>query len=228
MYYICSPNIQNYKMARTKHKKIVEVNLLPNVFNIKNGSTDKDIVKYFANENPISLEIGCGHGDYTISLARNFSHRNFIGVDLKGARIWVGAKIALENKLTNAAFLRGNIEALSEFFVTKKIEEIIIPFPDPHIRRASESRRLVSSMFLEIYKSILSQGGKIHLKTDNEILFDYAMGILSDSKYQIIYKSNNIHAEKDIPIIAAIQTKYEKHYLKKGRSIKYISFRLKN
>ena len=164
-------------MARTKHKKIVEVNLLPNVFNIKNGSTDKDIVKYFANENPISLEIGCGHGDYTISLARNFSHRNFIGVDLKGARIWVGAKIALENKLTNAAFLRGNIEALSEFFVTKKIEEIIIPFPDPHIRRASESRRLVSSMFLEIYKSILSQDGKIHLKTDNEILFDYAMGI---------------------------------------------------
>jgi len=215
-------------MGRTKHKKIVEVNLLPNVFNIKNGSNDKEIVKYFGNENPITLEIGCGHGDYTLSLAKDFPNRNFVGIDLKGARIWVGAKNALENKLSNAAFLMGNIAMLTDIFTTRKVDEIIIPFPDPHLRRTSEKKRLVSKTYLEIYEKVLIPHGKIHLKTDNDFLFNYAVEIADELNLEVVYKSTNLYSEKEIPPFATIQTKYEKHYLKEGRTIKYICFYFKN
>lgn len=211
-------------MARTKQKKNIEVNNLPNVFSIKNGSSEEDLKKYLGNANPITLEIGCGHGDYTIQLAKIFPLRNFVGIDIKGARIWVGATKAINEGLTNAAFLLANSNFLSDFFVNTKVEEIIIPFPDPHLRRTSEKRRLVSDVFLDIYRKILIPKGQIHFKTDNDILFNYAFEMLSESAYKIIFSSRNIYKESEIPPIASIQTKYEKHYLSEGRTIKYICF----
>lgn len=211
-------------MGRRKQKKINEVNNLPNVFNYKNGNKETDLLKYISNKNPITVEIGCGHGDYTIQLAKNYPNRNFIGIDIKGARIWVGATKALNESLANAAFLICNSILLSEFFIQTKFEEIIIPFPDPHLRRTSEKRRLVSDEFLNIYKKILVPGGKIHFKTDNEILFDYALNKLEEAKCKIIYQSKNIYKENILPEMAAIKTNYERHYIKEDRTIKYLCF----
>jgi len=212
-------------MGRTKHKKIVEVNSLENVFSYKNGSRETDLRKYFGNNNKLVLEIGCGHGDYTLSLAAENPERNFVGIDIKGARIWTGAKIALNNKLKNAAFLMLNSEFLADFFVEEKIDEIIIPFPDPHMRRTSESRRLISPKFLQIYKKILAKDGIIHFKTDNQNLFDYAIEVLKSIDAKIFFSTDDLYNESTKPFYTAIQTKYEKHYLNEGRKIKYISFK---
>lgn len=213
-------------MGRTKHKKIVEVNTLANVFNPRNNDDENCLRKYFQNNNEIILEIGCGHGDYTLSLSNKNKGKNFVGVDLKGARIWVGAKTALSNNLTNAAFLMMNSEVLANFFKTEKVEEIIIPFPDPHIRRTSESRRLISPNFIGIYRSILKKEGTIHLKTDNAHLFEYAVKVLESERAEILFGTDDLYSLAEKPYYSGIQTKYEKHYLTEGRKIKYLVFKL--
>lgn len=213
-------------MGRTKHKKIIEVNSLENVFSIKKNNDENQLRKYFNNHNGIILEIGCGHGDYTISLAKEYPDLNFVGLDLKGARIWVGAKIALNDNLKNAAFLLMNTELLSEFFKYEKVDEIIIPFPDPHLRRTSESRRLISQKFIEVYKKILKPEGKIHFKTDNSFLFEYAIKVLNEIAAKIIFVTDDLYSLPDKPFYSSIQTKYEKHYLSEERKIKYLVFQL--
>ena len=211
-------------MARTKQRKLIEVNSFENVFNYLEGATEAELQEKFANENPISLEIGCGEGDYTISLARLFPKRNFVGIDFKGARIYIGAKKALEDKISNAAFLWINAEILPEFFKLTKIEEIFITFPEPHIKRRSERKRLVSPRFLEIYKKILKPEGHIHLKTDDEFLYKYTMETLTKEKHKILFNSDDLYSETGLDQIKSIKTRYERYYLKHGRIIKYIEF----
>lgn len=212
-------------MGRTKHKKIDEVKNLPNVFSLDIEDIGEKIAGYFANPNPITLEIGCGQGDYTFELASAHPQKNFVGVDVKGARVWVGAKNALQNNIKNAAFLLINAASLGDIFHSKIISEIFIPFPEPHVRRRSSHRRLVSPNFLAIYKSILVDNGKIHLKTDNVLLFDYALKIIEKEKLFIYMKEEDLYSNgNQYPLMTGIKTKYEKHYLEDGRKIKYICF----
>ncbi len=211
-------------MARTKHKKLNEVAHLENVFDFKGGNTEEELISKLNNSNSVSLEIGCGEGDYTISLAQLFPNRNFVGIDFKGARIYVGAKKALEDKISNASFLWINAEKLPEFFKLTKIEEIFITFPEPHVKRRSERKRLVSPRFLKIYRQILRPAGHIHLKTDDEFLYKYALETLHKEKHKILFNSDDLYSEKELDQTKSIKTRYERYYLNEGRKIKYIEF----
>lgn len=211
-------------MARTKLKKIQEVASLENVFDYNGSSTEEDLINRFGNNNPISLEIGCGEGSYTIELAKLFPGRNFVGIDFKGARIYLGATKAIDENLSNAAFLWLNAERLPEFFKSIKIDEIFITFPEPHFKRRAEQRRLVSPKFLEIYRQILKPNGHVHLKTDSELLYNYAIEKLAAEKIKILFHSDDIYSEATLDNIQSIQTRFEKHYLKEGRKIKHVEF----
>lgn len=211
-------------MARTKHKKLKEVVSFENVFDFNSGSTEEELLNKFDNTNTVSLEIGCGEGDYTISLAKLFPKRNFIGIDFKGARIYIGAKKAIEDNISNTVFLWINALKLPEFFKNTKIEEIFITFPEPHVKRRSEKKRLISPKFLEIYKNILIPGAHIHLKTDDVFLYNYAMEVLTKVKAKILFNSDDLYSQTQLDEIKAIKTRYEKYYLTEGRKIKYIEF----
>jgi tRNA (guanine-N7-)-methyltransferase len=169
-------------------------------------------------------ELGCGHGDYSIELAALHPDRNFFGVDIKAARIFIGAQRSLELNLKNVAFLLARAEKLSEIFPQNSIEEIYIPFPDPHIKRRSEPRRLISKKFLEIYKFLLVKEGKVHLKTDNEMIYDYTLQTINIFGCRIYNCSDDLYSEQNKNLSDHIITKYEQHYLKEGRTIKYICF----
>ncbi|MFH1198118.1 MAG: tRNA (guanosine(46)-N7)-methyltransferase TrmB [bacterium] len=214
-------------MPRTKHKKIAEVRTLINVFDSRKEHKEDDIRKYFGNDSSISIEIGCGHGDYTLNMAAAYPGRNFIGIDMKGARIWAGSKKALSMNLKNVAFLLCNVEYMREAFPKEKIEEIYLPFPDPHVRRTSAQHRLVSPKFVELYKSIIALDGKVHFKTDNDGLFEYATKILAEETAVIEKSTNDLYASDNLSFVETIKTKYEQHYLAEGRKIKYIRFGFK-
>ncbi|MGD8779494.1 MAG: tRNA (guanosine(46)-N7)-methyltransferase TrmB [Ignavibacteria bacterium] len=211
-------------MGRTKLKKLRIIKDLENVFGFREGQNEKDIRKYFGNNNPVTLELGCGHGEYTFNLAKEFPERNFIGIDIKGSRLYNGAIDSIQYNIPNAAFLITRIEKIHEVFESNKIEEIIIPFPDPHVRRRSEKHRLVSPIFLSMYKSLLTVNGKVHLKTDNTLLYEYALHILEKENINIIYSTNDLHADGQQLFIKKVYTRYEQHYIKGGRKIKYICF----
>ncbi|MFC2084283.1 tRNA (guanosine(46)-N7)-methyltransferase TrmB [Bacteroidota bacterium] len=211
-------------MARTKSKKLAKVGLFPNVFQFTGDSVEGKLKEYFGNDKNISLEIGCGHGDFSINLAQVFSNRNFLGVDTKGARVWMGAKEALDLKLKNVAFLITRAENLAKIFTSLRIEEIYLPFPDPHLRRRSAKNRLVSALFLDIYKTILVKGGKIHLKTDNEALYKYAISNIEKKGMTVYYITDNLYSSEGMEAIKSIRTSYEEHYLSEGRVIKYLCF----
>jgi tRNA (guanine-N7-)-methyltransferase len=211
-------------MARKKHIKIKQVRELPNVFTEKDENLADRIKELFGYDEKFTLELGCGHGDYSIELAASYPDRYFIGLDIKAARIFNGAKRAIDLKLTNAAFLISKAEKISEIFPENSIDEIYIPFPDPHVKRKSEPRRLISKKFLEIYKSLLIENGKIHLKTDNEMIFKYALKTITDFGCNIIISNVDLYANGGENMGYDVITKYEEHYLKDGRTIKYICF----
>ena len=211
-------------MARTKLKKLSLVKDLPNVFDLETESVQNEIYNYFKTDHLFTLEIGCGHGDYSIELANRFPKRIFIGIDRKGARVFLGATKAIKEKLDNVAFIVGRAEKLNEAFKFKSVEEIYIPFPDPHIRRTNENRRLISTQFLKIYKEILNDSGVIHFKTDNEGLYEFGLKIISDFGCEILSSTDNLYSGK-INFEPGIITNFEKHFIQEGRSIKYILFR---
>ncbi|MDX1666730.1 MAG: tRNA (guanosine(46)-N7)-methyltransferase TrmB [Saprospiraceae bacterium] len=183
--------------------------------------------KHFGNDQPITLELACGKGDYTLGLARKYGHRNFIGIDIKGARIWKGAKIALEDELDNVAFLRTRIEQISYFFEEGEVEEIWITFPDPFLRKSKANRRLTGIRFLEQYRRILQKGGKVHLKTDSPLLYDFTLQELSEySPASVQIQNDDIYASDLSVEELEIKTFYEKMHLAEGKKIKYIQFRL--
>ena len=182
---------------------------------------------FFQNENPIVLELGCGKGEYTVNLAQQYPQKNFIGIDIKGARFWRGAKAALEEKVPNAAFLRCQIELIDMIFASNEVAEIWITFPDPQIKYKRTKHRLTNADFLEKYKKILAPEGLIHLKTDSEFLHGYTLGLLHGLGHEILYANHHIYRNEGAPAeVLAIQTTYEKIYLAQGKPITYIRFRL--
>ena len=168
-------------MTRTKLKRLSKVKELPNVFSLETAERQNTIQEYFKSKNIFTLEIGCGHGDYSVELAQKYPQRNFVGLDIKGARVFQGAMKAIHQKLGNVAFIIGKAEKLNEIFPAKSIEEIYIAFPDPHIRRTNQNRRLISPNFLKIYKDLLIASGIIHFKTDNQSLYEYTLRIISSA-----------------------------------------------
>lgn len=181
----------------------------------------------FKNDNPIVLELGCGKGEYTVCLAERKPDKNYIGIDIKGARFWRGAKTALEKGLDNAVFLRSQIELIDFLFEESEVAEIWITFPDPQIKFKRTKHRLTNPLFLQKYDRILMQKGKIHLKTDSEYMHGYTLGLLQGMGAEIIYANHNVYHNEGSPVdVTGIQTFYEKQYLEEGKPITYIQFRL--
>ena len=182
---------------------------------------------YFKNNNPIVLELGCGKGEYTVALAKKHPEKNFIGIDIKGARFWRGAKTALEENMPNVAFLRTQIELVNSAFGREEISEIWITFPDPQIKYKRTKHRMTNPSFLDKYKHILKPDGIIHLKTDSEFMHGYTLGLLEGLGHDILYSDHDIYVNHEAPEdVVGIQTFYEKQYLEKGKAITYITFKL--
>ena len=187
------------------------------------GSWRKD---FFKNKNPIVLELGCGKGEYTVHLAQRSPHINHIGIDIKGARFWRGAKTAIEEGYTNVCFIRMQVELIVQCFAEGEVDEIWITFPDPQIKYKRTKHRLTQPDLLKIYKTVLKSGGLIHLKTDSEFLFGYTLGIVSQMGV-IKYAHHDIYNNSDAPDIATeIQTFYENQFLEKKKAISYMNFTL--
>lgn len=182
---------------------------------------------HFGNPNPLVLELGCGKGEYSLGLARLHPEKNFIGMDIKGARLWRGAKTALEEGLNNVAFLRSQIELIDMLFGTKEISEIWITFPDPQIKYKRTKHRLTNQAFLMKYRHVLKDGGVLHLKTDSEFLHGYTLGLLHGMEQEVLYANHDVYRNEGSPEeVTGIQTFYEKQYLEAGKPITYIRFRL--
>jgi tRNA (guanine-N7-)-methyltransferase len=223
---------------RNKLKKFAELTTFPNVYQCfnplepvlegKDGEIDlkgKWGSEHFKNDNPIVLELACGRGEYTLALAKKYPDKNFIGMDVKGARIWQGASIAINEDMSNAAFLRSRIEALEHFFAEKEIDEIWITFPDPFENKAN--RRLTNHNFNDRYRKVLKADGIVQLKTDSDSLWENTLVSLNaDPLIKITYSNDNIYSKAlDYPELE-VKTYYEKSHLKKGRLIKYVRYTL--
>ena len=179
--------------------------------------------KHFQNDHPIILELACGRGEYSLGLGRMFPDKNFIGIDIKGARIWQGAKFAIQESLHNVAFLRTRIEFITHFFAENEISEIWITFPDPFLKK--ENRRLTSWRFLKQYAEILQPKGPVHLKTDSPDLYEFTMDVLEKTDHtQLIYQDTDIYSKPLYLPEFEIKTYYEKMHLADKKTIKYIQF----
>jgi len=178
----------------------------------------------FGNDQPVIVELACGRGDYAIGLARRFPERNFIGVDIKGARLWYGARRALDEEIDNVHFLRIYIQQLEEWFNPGEIDEIWITFPDPFPKPRDERRRLTSPRFLAIYRRLLAPGGSIHLKTDANALFDYTCELIQREGLSVQTEIRDLYRTPPEDPLLALQTTYEKRFLQEGRSIHYLKF----
>ncbi|TDN95252.1 tRNA (guanine-N(7)-)-methyltransferase [Salegentibacter sp. 24] len=184
--------------------------------------------EFFKNDNPIVLELGCGKGEYTIGLSKQDAAKNFIGIDIKGARFWRGAKTAIEGDFKNVAFLRTQIELIDCIFAENEVDEIWITFPDPQIKYKRTKHRLTNTKFLQKYKYILKPEGLVNLKTDSEFMHGYTLGLLHGEGHEIIYAHHDIYKNEYSPkAVTEIQTFYEKQYLNQGKPITYIQFRIK-
>jgi len=182
--------------------------------------------RYFRNKHPIILELGCGKGEYTIGLAERFPDINFIGIDIKGARIWTGTKKAYLEKIPNVAFIRTRIEFLNSFFSPAEVDEIWLTFPDPQLKKRRNKKRLTAARFLNLYRGFLKDRGIIHLKTDNPILYEYTLELARLNKLSIEFASNNLYGNENPELVYGIQTFYEKQFIEEGLNIHYLQFRL--
>ena len=211
-------------MGKDKLKRFAELETFTNVFQLNpvhKGNWNKN---YFKNNQPIVLELGCGRGEYTVSLAKYFPKNNFIGIDIKGARIWRGAKTGMEEHISNMAFLRIEIEQLEEHFSENEVDEIWITFPDPQPQISRERKRLTSDRFLTMYKKVLSPNGIVHLKTDNDGLYAYTLEKIAELNLKLIKHTADLYKEEWLDDVLSIQTTYEKIYRDKGKNINYIQF----
>lgn len=198
--------------------------LVENEFILK-GKWNSD---FFKNENPIVLELGCGKGEYSVALGRKYPNKNFIGIDIKGARFWRGAKTALEENITNVAFLRTQIELIDNAFAQNEVDEIWITFPDPQIKYKRTKHRMTNSEFLKRYKKILKPQGHVNLKTDSEFMHGYTLGLLHGAGHEIIYANHDVYKNEGSPEeVTSIQTYYESQYLEQNKPITYIRFKIK-
>lgn len=198
--------------------------LVENNFSLK-GKWNQE---YFKNDNPIILELGCGKGEYTVALAQRNPNINYIGVDIKGSRFWRGAKTAVEENLSNVAFLRTQIELIENAFASEEVSEIWITFPDPQIKYKRTKHRLTNAEFLQRYKNILKPEGVVNLKTDSEFMHGYTLGLLHGAGHEVLYANHHIYKNEGAPVeVTSIQTFYESQYLEQNKPITYIKFRIK-
>lgn len=218
-------------MGKNKLAKFEELKTFNHVFQVPSkellagnnfplkGNWNKE---FFKNNNPIVLELGCGKGEYTVELAKKFPNKNYIGVDIKGARIWTGAKQSLNSNLSNVAFIRTDIEMIHHFFDKSEVSEIWLTFPDPQMKKVN--KRLTSTNFIRLYQNILSDKGVIHLKTDSNFMFTYTNAMIKANKLVVSKEIIDIYKETDIDSILSIKTYYEKQWLERGITIKYLAF----
>ncbi len=181
---------------------------------------------FFKNEHPVVLELGCGKGEYTVGLAKKFPEKNFIGMDVKGARLWRGLKTSHDEGMTNVAFLRTRIELIEFFFGKNEVDEIWITFPDPQIKASREKKRLTAPLFLNRYLSFLKPNGIIHLKTDALLLYDYTLEIIAKNGHKLLYANEDIYHSDLKNEAVQIQTFYEQKWLANNTPIRYIKFSL--
>ena len=183
---------------------------------------------FFKNNNPIVIELGCGKGEYSIELAKLNPEKNFIGIDIKGARFWRGAKTAIDEGLNNIAFIRSQIELIDKIFSKEEVSEIWITFPDPQIKFKREKHRLINLKFINLYKNILVPNGIINLKTDSEFLHGYMLGLINSTNFlELIYSNHNIYNNSGAPNdVLSIQTFYELKFLKQKKPITFINFKV--
>ncbi len=220
--------------SKNKLKRFRDNEQFPNVIQPERDDLLKGDFEYrgrwadfFGNANPIVLELGCGKGEYTLELARRNPDTNYLGVDIKGARIWRGAKTALEEPLPNAGFLRTHIELIDRVFAPGEVAEIWITFPDPQIKFKRTKHRMTNPKFLNRYRAVLQAGGRVHLKTDSEFMHGYTLGLLQGLGIPVQYANHNIYENSGAPADATgIQTFYEKQYLERGKAITYLAFSL--
>jgi len=184
--------------------------------------------QFFKNDNPLVLELGCGKGEYSVELAKKYPNKNFIGIDIKGARFWRGAKTAIENTIENVAFLRTQIELIDYAFAENEVDEIWITFPDPQIKYKRTKHRMTNSEFLKRYKKVLKPEGVVNLKTDSEFMHGYTLGLLHGEGHEVIYANHNVYKQEGSPEeVTSIQTFYESQYLEQNKPITYIRFKIK-
>lgn len=184
---------------------------------------------YFKNSNPLVLELGCGKGEYSVALAQKYPNKNFIGIDIKGARFWRGAKTAIEKNIPNVVFIRTQIELIDCVFAENEIDEIWITFPDPQIKYKRTKHRMTNSVFLQKYKKILKKEGIVNLKTDSEFMHGYTLGLLHGEGHEVLYANHDVYKQEGSPEdVTGIQTFYEIQYLEQNKPITYIRFKIKD
>jgi tRNA (guanine-N7-)-methyltransferase len=224
-------------MAKKKLARFAELKTFNNVFYLAYAGLQEGLglkgkwrSEYFKNEGPIVLELGCGKGEYTVGLAQRYPHKNFIGVDIKGARIWKGAKIATDSNMQQVAFLQTRVDFVEACFSVGEVDEIWVTFPDPQPGTTRERMRLTNKVFLARYKQILKKDGILHLKTDNAPFYEYTLECVKAMGGEIILSTDNLYRDKDLhpslQEVASIKTHYEKLFTAKGFDICYASFRL--
>lgn len=226
-------------MSKNKLAKFAEMATFPHVFQPEDIHEETGVFPlkghwhelFFKNDNPIVLELGCGKGEYTVGLARQFPDRNYIGVDIKGARMWTGATQSLRESLSNVAFLRTRIEFIEHYFSSGEVEEIWLTFSDPQMKMPT--KRLTSTYFLQRYRSFLVDNGVIHVKTDSHFLFTYTECVLNENHLPPLCLTEDLYAEQTKRLLPAeilnllqIRTYYEEQWIKRGITIKYLSFHL--
>ncbi len=218
------------KLKRFKENETFKNVIQPTREEVVNGFKHKGAWNlFFGNDKPIVLELGCGKGEYTVGLAQMNPSKNYIGIDIKGARFWRGAKTALEEELNNVAFIRTQIELIDALFAENEVSEIWITFPDPQIKYKRTKHRMTNQVFLKKYQSVLKPEGLIHLKTDSEFMHGYTLGLLHGLGHEVIYANHDVYKNEGSPKeVLKIQTFYENQYLQGGKPITYIQFRVTN
>jgi tRNA (guanine-N7-)-methyltransferase len=212
-------------MAQKKLIRFEEIRTFPNVLEFPENMQDK-WNEFFQNKNSIILELACGKGEYAVGLGRLNSHKNFIGIDVKGNRLWKGAKTALNEGLKNVAFLRIQIDQLSDYFAANEVSEIWITFPDPQLRFSKMKKRLTHPKFLRMYKNILQQNGIVHLKTDSPDLYKFTKTVIDLYQLKIVEDKDDLYADVNISEALKIKTYYESLDIAQSNKVHYLAFEL--
>ncbi len=220
-------------MAKRKLFKYAQLLTFDNIFQPPNRQDADDFfmkghwhTKFFGNNNPITLELGCGKGEYSIALAAMYPERNFIGMDFKGDRLYAACKSATEANLKNVAFIRNQIQFIERFFIQGEVDEIWITFPDPQLQKPRQRKRLISAEFLYRYKNIVKPNATVHLKTDNIPFFEDTVALLSELNQNIEYITRDVYADAPEDPVLSVKTHYETLFSSKGFRINYLRFRL--
>ena len=218
-------------MGKNKLAKFADMEEFPHVFQVsshavREGATFEMKGKwnefFFKNNHPIVLELGCGKGEYTVGLGQLYPNKNFVGVDIKGARLWTGAKDSLEKGMKNVAFLRTNIEMIHHFFAENEVSEIWLTFPDPQMKKVT--KRLTATNFMKSYQQFVKENGLIHLKTDSNFMFTYTCQMVKENKLPVIFSTDDLYSSDFQDPVLGIKTYYEQQWLNRGLTIKYIQF----